>query len=236
MSLVVTVYVPSGIVMAADSRMTATRKEKKEAEGQDVTLQERIVLSDNAYKVVKLTAVPVGVAAFDTGVINDEPVDTHIRRFEQEAVTEGETVATVPDKLVEYFRREFPRVGVGFLVGGYTTENRVSTPHVFVCHTVKEPHVRRVNVDDQGKVVYGVLRGGDVAVVNRLVAQDALPLFAAMPLQDAVDYSIYLIRATIETLRFEPRYPSVGGFIDVLVVTPDEMRFVQRKELRGETV
>jgi hypothetical protein len=236
MSLVVAVYVPSGIVMAGDSRMTFTRQEKKEAEGQQVTVREPIVLSDNAYKVMKLNVVPVGVAAFDTGVIHNQPVDAHVRRFDEEAITEEDTVTTVPEKLVQYFQRGFPKVPVGFFLAGYTTENRVSVPHVFACHTVKEPHVQRINVDKQGTVDYGVLRAGDTAVVNRLVAKDALPLFAAMPLQDAVDYSIYLIRTTIETLRFEPRYPSVGGFIDVLVVTPDEMRFVQRKELRGETV
>ncbi len=33
MSLVVTVYVPSGIVMAADSRMTVTRTEEREEDG-----------------------------------------------------------------------------------------------------------------------------------------------------------------------------------------------------------
>jgi len=236
MSLVIAVYVPSGIVMAADSRMTVTREEKTKEKGGEVTVRERIVLSDNAYKVVDLSAVRVGVGAFDTGIINDQPVDTHVRRFEEEAIAEDDTVTTVPEKLIQYFQRSFPKVGVGFLLAGYTTEKRVSAPYVFACHTVREPHVQRINVDKQGKVEYGVLRAGDTAVVNRLVAKDALPLFAGMPLQDAVDYSIYLIRATIETLRFEPRFPSVGGFIDVLVVRPDEMRFVQRKELRGETV
>ena len=236
MSLIVAVYVPSGIVIAGDSRMTVAREEKKQVKGQQVTLKERIVLSDNAYKVVDLSAVRVGVGAFDTGIINDQPVDTHVRRFEEEAIAEDDTVTTVPEKLIQYFQRSFPKVGVGFLLAGYTTEKRVSVPYVFACHTVREPHVQRVNVDKQGMIEYGVLRAGDTAVVDRLVAKDALPLFKAMPLQDAVDYSIYLIRATIETLRFEPRYPSVGGFIDVLVVTPDEMRFVQRKELRGETV
>ena len=55
-----------------------------------------------------------------------------------------------------------------------------------------------------------------------------------MPLQDAIDYAIHLIRTTIDSLRFEPRYPSVGGPIDVLIVTPDGMEWVQRKELTGE--
>ncbi len=236
MSLIVAVYVPSGIVIAGDSRMTVAREEKKQVKGQQVTLKERIVLSDNAYKVVDLSAVRVGVGAFDTGIINDQPVDTHVRRFEEETIAEDDTVTTVPEKLIQYFQRNFPKVGVGFLLAGYTTEKRVSVPYVFACHTVREPHVQHINVDKQGKVQYGVLRAGDTAVVDRLVAKGALPLFAAMPLQDAVDYSIYLIRTTIETLRFEPRYPSVGGFIDVLVVRPDEMHFVQRKELRGETV
>jgi len=236
MSLVIAVYVPSGIVIAADSRMTVTRQQKNQAKAQQVTLKERIVLSDNAYKVVDLRAVGVGVGAFDTGIINDQPVDAHVRRFEEEAIADEDTVTTVPEKLIQYFQRSFPKVGVGFVLGGYATENRVSVPYVFACHTVGEPHVQRVNVDNQDTIKYGVLSVGDTAVVNRLVAKGALPLFAAMPLQDAVDYSIYLIRATIETLRFEPRYPSVGGFIDVLVVTPDEMRFVQRKQLHGQTV
>jgi hypothetical protein len=55
-----------------------------------------------------------------------------------------------------------------------------------------------------------------------------------MPIQDAIDYAVHLIRTTIDTLRFEPRYPSVGGPIDVLVLTPGGMQWVQRKELHGE--
>jgi hypothetical protein len=35
-------------------------------------------------------------------------------------------------------------------------------------------------------------------------------------------------------MRFEPRFPGAGGAIDVLAVTPQEMRLVQRKELQGE--
>ena len=57
MSLVVTVYVPSGIVMAADSRMTVLRTEEKEEDGQKLRIQQQIVLSDNAYKVVALTKI-----------------------------------------------------------------------------------------------------------------------------------------------------------------------------------
>src|SRR3972149_243498 len=50
MSLVVTVYVPSGIVMAADSRMTVLRSEEREEDGRQVKVQQQVVVSDNGYK------------------------------------------------------------------------------------------------------------------------------------------------------------------------------------------
>src|SRR3989304_4409622 len=50
MSLVVTVYVPSGIVMAADSRMTVLRSEDRVEGEQKTRVQQQLVLSDNAYK------------------------------------------------------------------------------------------------------------------------------------------------------------------------------------------
>ncbi len=234
MSLVVTVYVPSGIVMAVDSRMTVLRSEEREEEGRKVKVQQQIVLSDNAYKAVALRSIGVGISVYDAGVINNQPVDSHVHRFEEEAITPEDDVASCGEKFLSFFQTNHPNVPVGFHVAGYRMEDRTSAPFVFVGHTTKQPGVRRVNVHAEGKVQYGILRSGDIQVVNRLIEKTQLPLFAAMPLQDAVDYSVHLIRTTIDTMRFEPRFPGVGGAIDVLVVTPTEMRWVQRKELQGE--
>src|SRR3989304_3068455 len=75
MSLVVTVYVPSGIVMAADSRTTVLRSEEREQEGgEKVKVQNQLVLSDNAYKVVALDSIGVGVSVYDPGVIAKHPL------------------------------------------------------------------------------------------------------------------------------------------------------------------
>src|SRR3990172_543892 len=234
MSLVVTVYVPSGIVMAADSRMTVLRSEEREEGEQKMRLQQQLVLSDNAYRVVELRSVGVGVSLYDAGVINNQPVDSHVHRFEEEAVTPEDDVRSVSEKLLQYLQTTFPNVNVGFHIAGYRTEGKASTPYVLVGHTVREQEIRRVNATEDGNVQYGISRAGDTLVVNRLIDPKHLPLFPAMPLQDAVDYAVHLIRTTIDTMRFEPRFPSVGGPIDVLVVTPDGMRWVQRKELRGD--
>jgi hypothetical protein len=52
--------------------------------------------------------------------------------------------------------------------------------------------------------------------------------------QDAIDFAIYAVRATIDTMRFEARPKNVGGPIDVLLITPQGSRWIQRKELHGQ--
>jgi hypothetical protein len=235
MSLVVTVYVPSGIVLAGDSRMSVLRTEDREENGQQTRMQQQLVLSDSAYKVVELRKVPAGISVYDSGVIDNQPVESQVRRFEEEALSGSDDVRSVADKFLEHFRKRHSNVAVGFHVAGYRVEGKASIPYVLVGHTTREEGIRRVNANAEGALQFGVVRAGDVLVANRLIDEQYLPLFAAMPLQDAIDYATHLIRATIDTLRFEPRFPSVGGPIDVLVVTPDGMQWVQRKALAGET-
>ncbi len=234
MSLVVTVYVPSGIVMAADSRMVATRREEKREGERAIITERQVVLSDYAYKVIALETVPVGIASFDAAIINNEPIDSHVRRFQELLVSPGDSVLSVAQKLVAHFQSQSPGVPVGFHVCGYQGEDKRSVPHVYSCHTIKETTPKRHNIGDKGNILYGVTWSGERSVIDRLINRSVLPLFAAMPLQDAIDYAIYLIRTTIETLRFEPRFPVVGGAIDVLAITPPgKLCFIQRKELRG---
>jgi hypothetical protein len=234
MSLVVTVYVPSGIIMAADSRMSVLRSQDREEGENKMRLQQQLVLSDNAFKVVELRKIGVGISLYDAGIINNEPVDSHVHRFEEEVLTADDDVLTAADKFIEHFKVRFPNVGIGFHIAGYRHEDRASIPYVLVGHTTREPEPRRVNAVEDGRVQYGITRAGETQIANRLIDPKQLPLFNAMPVQDAVDYAIHLIRTTIDTMRFEPKFPSVGGPIDIAVVTPDGVRWVQRKELRGE--
>ena len=92
---------------------------------------------------------------------------------------------------------------------------------------------QRANIDPQTQQLeYGIIRGGDTAIVDRLLSQPKFnPPFQVMNLQDAVDYSRHLIRSTIDQMRFEPRFPTVGGEIDTLVVTWGEARFLAQKSL-----
>jgi|GEM_PF-2794893 len=56
-----------------------------------------------------------------------------------------------------------------------------------------------------------------------------------MTLQDAIDFAVFIVRATIEAQRFnQASVQGVGGAIDVAVITADGFQWVQRKKLHGE--
>lgn len=54
-------------------------------------------------------------------------------------------------------------------------------------------------------------------------------LFNGMPLQDAIDYAVYLVNVAIGRFRFVVGAPLCGGEIDVAVITPNKFTWVQRK-------
>jgi len=56
--------------------------------------------------------------------------------------------------------------------------------------------------------------------------------FQHFTLQDAIDFAVYAIRTTADTMRFQLRPQTVGGPIDALVIRPSEARWLRRKELR----
>jgi hypothetical protein len=72
--------------------------------------------------------------------------------------------------------------------------------------------------------------------LNTVLSQLQLPIpLQAMPLQDCVDLAIFFIRTTISAQKLTVGLRGVGGHIDVATITQKEgLRFVQRKEIRGE--
>ncbi len=255
MSLIIITYVPEGIVMASDSRQSITI-ESKTPDGKDLPKIDT-VNSDNVYKTHLLSRkdeagksiFQVGVSSFGQDLLGGLSTASHIRKFTEEKLTDGDDVTTIPQKLVEFFRESFPTADTGFHVAGYKKKGRVSSPHVYHCHVGKNVFDQRKNIKADGSLSYGATWSGQADVItglmipivttdqkgNRKVMKPTFPIvWDAMPLQDAVDFSIFAIRTTIDTIRFQARPKNVGGPIDVLVIVSDEARWIHRKELRGE--
>jgi hypothetical protein len=244
MSLIVTTYVPEGIVMASDSRQWVT------VEGETPTgkaLKVETVSSDAVVKTFLLQEQQVGISNYGQDLLNGVPMGSYIKRFIEEELVAADDVTSIPEKLVKYFRKSFPDADAGFYVAGYKKEGKASVPYVYRCHVAKNA-VERKNVKPDGTLAYGASWSGQIdiltSIVNPVTAKDekgtekvirapAPIIWDAMTLQDAIDFSIYAIRTTIDTMRFQARPKNVGGPIDVLVLTPEEAKWIQRKELHG---
>jgi len=238
MSFVITVYVPTAIVMASDSRQSITI-EGKAPDGKPMPKIET-VSSDLVYKTFLLGRQRVGINSFGEALLGKITTESHIQRFAEEVLDDDDDVTTVPRKLIDFLRKDFPTADSAFHVAGFKRTGKKSLPYVFFCH-VSQNKIQRQNVaPESDNVVYGATWGGQADIIASLVqptqAQPKPPIiWDAMTVQDAIDFAIYAVRTTIDTMRFQARPKNVGGPVDVLLLSADEPpRCIQRKEFRGE--
>jgi hypothetical protein len=230
--------------MASDSRQSVT-VEGKNPEGK--TFKVETVNSDAIMKTFLLEQYQIGISNFGQDLLGGVPIASHIKGFIEEGLTHDDNVETIPRKLIDYFRDRFPDVDVGFHVTGFKKEGKVSVPHVYSCH-VSLNKVERQNIKPDGTTRYSASWSGQTDILasilvpvtvkdengkDKLVRSPAPIIWDAMALQDAIDFALYAIRTTIDTMRFQARPKNVGGPIDVLVITPEEARWIQRKELNS---
>ncbi len=249
MSLIITTYVPEGIATASDSRQSI-RIEGKTPDGKNLPAIETIS-SDSVYKTFLLEKIDksnkplfqVGVSVFGDSNLGGVPTAHHIKKFSEEELDEQDDVESIPEKLVKYFYKQFPKANTGFHVMGYKkNEKSASIPYIYSCQIIKK-EIRRLNFKD--RILYGASWSGQGDILGGILQPSLLPrpngqiipmqkapiIWDAMTLQDAIDFCVYGIRTTIDTIRFQARPKNVGGPIDVLVITPDGANWISRKKL-----
>lgn len=234
MSLVVTVYVPEGLVMGADSRLTL---EFQLAQAGGLAKHHSVPSSDSTYKTF-LTSNRIGISTFGAAAVGTMPIAALVEAF---VAKELNAAAKPPDEvtnaLLQHFRTLAGPPATRFHVAGYKdTEQQVF--EVDVVGNV----VKRLNTSGPGAAW-----GGEADALTRLLSRvgsldqegkltTEVPSFGVafqhFTLQDAIDFAVYAIRTTADTMRFQMRPQTVGGPIDVLVIKPDEALWLRRKELR----
>lgn len=245
MSFVITVYVPEAIVMASDSRQAITVTGQT-PDGKKLPPVETIA-SDFTYKTFLLRKQKVGISVYGNTLIGKVQIESNIKRLEEERLGDNDPVDKVLDKLISYFKEKSPDADTAFHVAGFKKEKGVSIPHVYACHIGRNER-NRVNFDTSAnQVKYGCSWGGQSDVIStilkpyQLLGPDNKPIAAprfpiiydSMNMQDAIDFAIYAVRTTIDTMKFQARAKNVGGPIDVLLLMPEEDKWVQRKELHA---
>lgn len=227
MTLVVSVYVPTGIVLSGDSRTTLTLTNQQN----QIVQQTNLVMSDSTNKVFQIFN-KYGIATFGDAHISNLPIEHYIKDFEVDLKQEDSNITTeeIVKRLLEYFRKFSPVPNLGFIVAGYDSNE----PSLYGISVANNSFQRKNYNSETKSLEYGIVRGGDMEIVNRLLSQPQYnPLFDLFNLQDAIDFSRHLIRSTIDQLRFEPRFPTVGGEIDTLVINNEGCAFIAKKQLNS---
>lgn len=237
MSLVVTTYAPEGIILAGDSRLTLNLNH--EVNGKNTPFS--ITTSDANNKIFKIKD-KFGLGTFGIADINGIPIFGYINQFIEEKITDETNIDEIPNSLHEFFGEGLGKPACSFYLCGYKVANKISTPYIYFID-IAQASTSRINILGD-KIQYGANWGGETEVMARLLTNvkiqngnnwldfvsPGIP-FNFFTLQDAIDFSIYAVRTTIETFRFQQRIKTVGGPIDILAIRPDGTDWVQKKVL-----
>lgn len=241
MSVVITIYVPEGIVIAADSRLTIKWKSMiKDKENLNYSQ-----ISDTTNKVFLLNA-RIALATYGTADINGVPIAGFVNQFIEQKIDDKTEIDQVGKVLIDFFRELKADLETFFYVVGYKKESGVSVQHTYYVDVLNS-QIQRSNLNKQGLLFYGANWGGEIEVISRLVGKVKIPQGndwselgeAAVPwnfltMQDAIDFASFAVRATIESFRFQQRIKTVGGPVDILVIRPSEQAiWISRKELHS---
>jgi hypothetical protein len=237
MSLIITTYAPEGIILAGDSRLTLNWNQENNGE----KTQFSITASDSNRKVFTIKN-KFGLGTFGVADIKGIPISGYINQFIEEKITDESQIDEIPKSLHEFFGDTLGKPATTFYICGYKFENNISIPHIYLID-IANSQTNRINIVGT-EIQYGANWGGETEVMTRLLNNikinngtdwvdfktPGIP-FNFFTLQDAIDFSIYAVRTTIETFRFQKRIKTVGGPIDILAIRPDGTKWIQNKEL-----
>lgn len=243
MSFIITLWTQEGIVMASDSRLTLTVPVQQNNQQIPISFPQ----SDANYKTF-LALGNIGISTFGAADIQGVPISGYIDSFIHERIENNQvSLQEVPQLLMDYFRALSVIPQTGFHVAGYIQENGRQVPHVWRLFISQNIIGEMVRPQQQGAAW-----DGEIEVMSRLllpvniIQNDGTTVpFPAAPiqwsfftLQDAIDFAIYAVKITRDTMRFLARVKTVGGPVDVLVIKPGQgdnrAIWIQRKELGGD--
>lgn len=236
MSLIVTIHVKEGIVMASDSRTTYQTTVETE---RGLVTHFGVHLTDTTYKTF-VTESGIGISTCGDSSIQGLPITGFIETFIR--YNKDTPVDEIPKMLLEYFKTLDTSLNTEFQIAGYKDRNGERIQRIYRCFTETQ-EICQVNTTSQGAVWNGeidvlsrlinpaasIVDDGEKRTYNPFPSYDIL--WQYFTLQDAIEFAEYAIRATIDTMKFQSRVKTVGGPIDILVIRPEKTEWIAHKEL-----
>lgn len=217
MSIIATVFLPEGIAMASDSRLTGMTTES------DGTIYRR-TLSDNSQKIFLIKHNSIGISCCGDAIIGGKSVGDFIRTFEIDQVNDDDNIKDIVEKLASYTTEKHGK-GVIYHVCGYYKDEQYA-------YSIKGSRIIRPNYNNENIVAGASWDGETKALVNLMASHEAMKVdWKFMQLKDGIDFSEFMVDLTIKTQRFGIGLATCGGAIDILVITKDYSKFIKHKIL-----
>jgi hypothetical protein len=253
---------PEGIVLAADSRVTLMATPAPGQPGQPLSVN---FDNATKLLTFKEPHTYVGVVTYGQAAIGLRTAQSFVPEFEVLLPTDRISIEDFTTLLCDFFRKQWVAASMPndpdmhFLVAGFD-ENQpygrvfeitvasgnkpkewwAGTTFGIIWGGQKEYAERLVNGYDPNliEIVKTTLNLSDSDTQKLAQALAVLNLsvpYQFLPLQDCVDFAIYLIRSTIGAQALSVTLRGVGGPIDVATITSHEgLKLVQMKQITGE--
>ena len=258
MTLIVSLRIPDGIVIAGDSLSTASKTEELDIKIDAVC--PHCEQKHNFKHKMPIPNVPVttfsyaqkvipfydkfGVGTFGAGLLANQSVYFATRLMEQRfknEKTEFEGVAEVTKQIGDEIHNLLKKqLGIEKKTLDNLPPNKVVIGLQVVGYDGTEPKTVEVSVGREVKISDHIGLGFTASGSNEIVIaisklyenKSQMPPYQLFSLQDAIDYAEFLISTTIAHQQFSQRLSKVGGDIDIALVTPfDGFQWIRQKHL-----
>lgn len=237
MSFLIAVHVNEGIVLASDRRTTYTNTKKMG----DIIVERIGIHTTNTTDKTFLCPNGTGISTCGDSSIQGKPITGFIKEMIRTHIFKDTLVENIPQIILEYFNNLSHVPDTNFIVAGYQESYGTTKEQKIYKVRVKSKQVETIDTAGQGATW-----DGETTTLTRLIKDVAIKtdsgtyldlpfediLWGYFTLQDAVDFARYAVETTIQTMRFKNMVETVGGSVDILVLTPEETRWLQKEQVR----
>lgn len=235
MSFLVAVHVNEGIVLASDRRTTYSNTTTI-----DGKIVQRIgVHITNSTDKTFVCPNNAGISTCGDSSLMGKPITGFIQEMIREKISKDCKVENMPQIIIDYFSKIPKTPDTHFFVAGYDT-TALGKQQLLYRIKLKSKEIEKINTSAQG-----ASWDGETFTLARLIQNVAIKtddgkyldlpfeeiLWPYFTLQDAIDFARYAVETTIQTMRFKNVIETVGGKVDILVITPDKTTWLQKELL-----
>lgn len=235
MTCIVASYLRCGMVIAADSLSTACAQKWENGE----SVRECGMYTNNVDKIY-LCPNGCAIAVSGDGLHNKRGMSEHMEIFIKNRIKKETDVRELTDELIHRFCGF--GIAANLIIAGY--ESVEHAKQRYLCELwIKDGEVaykREIEQDSIGHLCIGVddinRRLTECMYTKNIDDEYSMVKMYDMPwelytMQDAVDFSRFIVETTVAMQKYQYRPVTVGGPIDILILSPEKSYWLSKKEL-----